>query len=1105
MVTQPRVLHPAAALFVEKGRRWELLGVQLRPLAFPAPDLTLYIHAGLVRIGILNLDAARMLNRAVSAFNLEAQKVRKKGRQQRLGLAEVRAICAFAASSLRAYKNHELLERDNTLDEQILCEAWLCAVATQLDASAEREMLWRCTVMSFGASKHFEAHQTAFRQNLFNDTLMAQRVAKKDVSALFYIQIADTLRQKYSYDFYNPMVVQKCIATTQALLNDRDVAVVGEAGAGKSDCITTLKLEAAENFLDFGRSFPKVKLLRINTLAQDASTALMVVSNASAPLRETDVSKSNTSTREESIWLTLDGPLNPELYEAVSAAMPLTIAGTKKPYLSKTRGFRIIVETDLLAELSPATAASLAVTFIDTERGPTWKDRAMAWAHRFVLTCPEYAHFMQLTKELLMHLMEPGWDSILAFVLYYFHYNPESSGAATEGEALDYRHQTTTCFLSCLTSLLVDPVVEKQLYSATKEGQAALEREVRLLIGMSSIAAFGASLFTSQRPRFERYIRENVLDPIHANSFPPLYDLYLEDSKTGQFQAVGKIVHLTEPIVECHHVCVATEEFVAFQLRLRRLLAIGAPVLLAGTGGSGKSALLRYLHGCKSSSMAGLLHSCPELSPWEIQKALTLNLAPRAGCGPQGAGILAPGNEKRLVVFIDDLHLSDVGAGPGPGQTRLGEWIRFALEAQGRFYRMEDGHFVAIRDTSFLPSLLAPDSQNLEICKRFSRHFFLAFMESPSEASIQKIFSTILTLNLTAGIPEEVMQNLTRSFWSMRLHPNVEVDTPGQKLAAQLLQATLGVWNETDLASKQRLHGLARVFWDVAHAFSRTPVEDLASPVDVGYLWTFAMRTSVLDAMMPRSASHRRRVYAAVARSCAAHFGVLLGGKTGLEHPELQALEMDSLAFIDTDAANLRSLRRVSLVQARDHVLERIGSPYVGLRQATDTPSKHSEESEGLDDEDSENEPEAEGEGEGEFSIDRKFKSSAKREEREQAAPDPVSLAMCQDLLTVDNEASLMWLMEEQTLCTLLRLSHILTTYPITCLVGGWSHLPLLSLAGKLLAGSSGGELNLLHGVSVEPWSSSSCKRCSPCPVSASCTSRKRRRSRMGPGCASWR
>ena len=28
-----------------------------------------------------------------------------------------------------------------------------------------------------------------------------------------------------------------------------------------------------------------------------------------------------------------------------------------------------------------------------------------------------------------------------------------------------------------------------------------------------------------------------------------------EDSKTGQFQAVGKIVHLTEPIIESHNIC----------------------------------------------------------------------------------------------------------------------------------------------------------------------------------------------------------------------------------------------------------------------------------------------------------------------------------------------------------------------------------------------------------------------------------------------------------------------------------------------------------------------------------------------------------------------
>ncbi|CAK9046440.1 unnamed protein product [Durusdinium trenchii] len=1096
----PRTMHPAVALFVappavgETTTSWCVL----RNLSFPPADLTLYIHAGLIRIGILDMDAARMLTGAVSAFNTfsEASKsTGRKGRHPHIGPGEIRSICAFAASLRRAHKSQDVERGTKELDEQILCEAWLCAIGTQLDAGPEREMLWRCTVMSFSRSAHFEVHQQAFRQNLFNDTLMAQRVAKKDLSTRFYIRIADTLRQKFSFDFYNPMVVQKCIATTQALLNDRDVAVVGEAGAGKTDCIMTM-LEAAEDFPDdLGQPlFPKVKLMRINTLAHDVEDALLVVSRAAAEAQRKRRTEEQDEKSREDIWLTLDGPMNPELFESVAGAMPLSIMGQNKPYLPKTRAYRIIVETDYLARLSPATASSLAVTYIDTERGPTWKDRAMAWVHRFVLTCPEYAKFLELTKELLMHLM----DSILAFVLYYFHFNPsEISAAATEGEALDYRHQQTTCFLSCFTSLLVDPVVEKQLLAATEEGQEALEREVRLLIGMSSISAFGASLFTYQRPRFEKYIRENVLDPVHAITFPPLYDLYL-DSRTGQFQAVGKMVHLTEPILEAHNICVATEEFVAFQLRLRRLLAINAPVLLAGTAGSGKSALLRYLHGCKSPSTAGLLRTCPDLGPEELQQALTLNLS------EQGiAGVLAPGNEKRLVVFIDDLHLSSIATtswrlqavssqyrGPGSsGQSRLGEWIRFGLESQG-FKRMEDGHFVAFRDVSFLPSLLAPNSQSLEVCKRFTRHFFLAFMEIPSEASIQKIFSTILTMNLTAGIPEEVMQNLTRNFWPMRLHPNVEIDTPGQKLAAQLLQATLAVWAETDLASKQRLHGMARVFWDVAHAFSRVPIEELHSQVEVGYLWAFVMRTSVLDALLlPEAASHRRRIYGAVARSCAGHFGLLLGGKAGLEDSDLQALELDSLAFsaisdgqaqatLQLATPGVRSLRRVNLAEARDGVLKRIGShAYVSLREEPPeekvTPSHTSQESdEGLDFEDSEEErehPSREGEGgdSNEFSIDRKFKSQT-GEDTEQAAPDPVSLAMCKELLTIDNEASLMWLLEEQTLCSLLRMCHILTSYPITCLVGGWTHLPLLGLAGKLLAGSSGGELHFCTGVTAE-------------------------------------
>ena len=61
-------MHPTVALFIAPSTGAQ--GAMLRNLSFPKPDLTLYIHAGLIRIGILNLDAARLLR--AGCLELEA-------------------------------------------------------------------------------------------------------------------------------------------------------------------------------------------------------------------------------------------------------------------------------------------------------------------------------------------------------------------------------------------------------------------------------------------------------------------------------------------------------------------------------------------------------------------------------------------------------------------------------------------------------------------------------------------------------------------------------------------------------------------------------------------------------------------------------------------------------------------------------------------------------------------------------------------------------------------------------------------------------------------------------------------------------------------------
>eukprot|EP00931_Biecheleriopsis_adriatica_P040622 TRINITY_DN23285_c0_g1_i1.p1 TRINITY_DN23285_c0_g1~~TRINITY_DN23285_c0_g1_i1.p1 ORF type:complete len:4608 (+),score=1054.67 TRINITY_DN23285_c0_g1_i1:1382-13825(+) len=1134
----PRVMHPQTAIFVApSSRAREFHSFIFRPSSFPPADIMLYIHAGLIRAGILDLEAARMLNNAFSTFNIYGgaplpkgiggDSDSRRGRSHKLGVAEVCSVCLFAASLRHAHAGQgQFMGEKTAVDEQLLvCEAWLCSIGTLLDASAERELLWRCTTSAFSSSPNWPDQENVFRQNLFNDTLMSQRVAKKDLFTRFYNKLADTLRRKFSFDFFNPMVVQKCLATTQGLLQDRDIAVVGDAGAGKTDSIATL-LEAGKDFPDDnGRPlFPHIRVLRVNSLTHDALSIIQVVlqSVASSPLRKrqpaiSEEEEAAGAEQEPCVWLVLDGPHDAALFEAVSASMPMTLINSGTASLAKPRSFRILVETDSLGDSSPALASSLALTFIDTERGPTWKDRAVAWAHRLVLTYPEYAEFMKLTRDLLLHIM----DGILAFVLYYFHAAPRddasAAAASAEGEVamLDYTHQTS-CFLSIYTSLLIDPNLEKNLKAATATSQAALESEVRLLIGMSSISSFGSCLFTHQRPRFERYVRETVLDPRHAAELPPLYDLYM-DAKTGTFQAVSEIVRLTEPIIEPSNICVATEEFVAFQLRLRRLLAINAPVMLAGTAGSGKSTLLQYLWGSKSPAMdCSLFRAGPTAGVDDLQGALVQQLSAQ----DSGGAFLAPPTGKRLVLLIDDLHLStadaatwrhrskqvtrgedeendsegnlastsgvDAGAQDtslwGGALSTLAEWIRFTLESRG-FYGAKDGLFKSIRDASFLPSLLSPDSQSLMVSKRFSRHFFLVFMEIPSQKSIEKIFSTVLAMNFAAGTPEETLLQITRQDKQANMNRNIETDTPSQKLAAIVLEATLAVCTEAELATKQRLHGLSRVFWDVAHAFSRVPIEDLRSPLDAGHLWAFVMRSSVLDALLSPE-GRRRRVCSAVATSCYSCFGLRLGGKSASEDTDVLAQELDGIAYscigkdgvIRASVPGLRTLRKVTAATGSGPVLKRLGEKNraclesAGATQGSGTGasmlSLQSDDS--SDDKDSEGGQDAQSE----FSIDSKFKQASRARARsadeEEEPPDPIAMSLCKESVTIDNDCNLMWLLDDMMLCTLLRLCHILQTHPVVCLVGGWTQLPLLILAGRLLAGSAGGELNLSSDMTAD-------------------------------------
>merc|ERR1719482_787598 len=117
-------------------------------------------------------------------------------------------------------------------------------------------------------------------------------------------------------------------------------------------------------------------------------------------------------------------------------------------------------------------------------------------------------------------------------------------------------------------------------------------------------------------------------------------------------------------------------------------------------------------------------------------------------------------------------------------------------------------------------------------------------------------------MNLTS-ILDDLLQALERPLLTSQTTQDLFIfrqhqDSTKQVLTEAFLQATLAVCEAAELGAKQRLHGLARVFSNLCHTFELATTQEVRSVADVGLLWSYAMRTFVLDPFLQVEQQHRR-------------------------------------------------------------------------------------------------------------------------------------------------------------------------------------------------------------------------------------------------------
>ncbi|KAI9190457.1 hypothetical protein H9P43_001891 [Blastocladiella emersonii ATCC 22665] len=184
-------------------------------------------------------------------------------------------------------------------------------------------------------------------------------------------------------------------------------------------------------------------------------------------------------------------------------------------------------------------------------------------------------------------------------------------------------------------------------------------------------------------------------------------------------------------------IMVPTVDTLRFQFLTERLLDHSFPTLLTGNTGVGKSVIIQELisRTAKPKNYIPInLNFSAQTTSTMTQQYLELKLEKKK------KNIMGAPTGSRIVVFVDDLNM--------PKQETYGaqppiELLRQFLDSGG-FYDREKLQWRVIEDVSMLSACAPPGGGRNPVTPRLIRHFNVLNIPMPSDASLARIFKSIL-------------------------------------------------------------------------------------------------------------------------------------------------------------------------------------------------------------------------------------------------------------------------------------------------------------------------------------------------------------------------
>ncbi|EUB64627.1 Dynein heavy chain 10, axonemal [Echinococcus granulosus] len=315
--------------------------------------------------------------------------------------------------------------------------------------------------------------------------------------------------------------------------------------------------------------------------------------------------------------------------------------------------------------------------------------------------------------------------------------------------------------------------------------------------------SFGSCLLRdSDRAAFDEKVKEiSALPKLEQGEFgssvpagflpdtlPRLEDYFFDAQNNAWVPWSSRVPHYRhDPAQYFTDIVVPTRETVVMQWVLETHAKVNRPILLIGETGTFKTASVNQF----LAEQINITHQILRVTFSARTTALDLYNDLDANLEKRNKGLYGPRAGKRLLLFIDDLHMSE--ADPYGTQQPVA-LLKLLLTNHGFFDRSSsDFKWRRVLDTSYLAAMTTPCEGRVCVDPRCLSLFSLFHATPPRDTTLGQIFSSIFSGHLQTGSLEAVVQAVPA-----------------------ITQATLNVYTCSSLPQVARLwrHELFRVFVD---------------------------------------------------------------------------------------------------------------------------------------------------------------------------------------------------------------------------------------------------------------------------------------------------